>query len=123
MASIPTPYFKTFFSVRRVLERYPRLTYELAQSKKNHFCNLALHYLAILQGYLKHYDINEAIQLTISYIEQQQTHDHYYQEFYFAVIQEIRFCKQVHDRNHVPGVFHGFIRLLYDYVRRHYQSD
>ena len=123
MATIPTPYFKTFFSVKRVFERYPRLTYDLAEQKKNNFCNLALQYLGRLQGYLKDYNINEAIDFIIIDIEHEQRHDHYYEEFYFAVIQEIRFCKQVHDRNHVPGVFHGFIQLLYDYVRSHYQTQ
>ena len=124
MASIPTPYFKTFFSVRRVLERYPRLTYDLAQSKKNNFCNLALHYLAILQGYLKHYDINEAIQLIITYIEHEQQYDHYYEEFYSAVIQEILFCKQVQDNNTgMHGLFHYFIESLYYYVYNRYNTD
>ena len=65
MASIPTPYFKTFFSVKRVHERYPRLTYELAEHKKNHFCQLALQYVGALQGYLKDFNINEAIDFII----------------------------------------------------------
>ena len=83
---------------------------------------MALHYLATLQGYLKDFNINEAINFIIIDIEQEQ-YDYYYREFYFAVIQEIRYCYQVYNRNHVHGVFHRFIQLLYDYVRRHYQTQ
>ena len=68
MATIPTPYFKTFFSVRSVHERYPRLTYELAQHKKNQFCNLALHYLGRLDGYMKNNSIDDSIERTINNI-------------------------------------------------------
>ena len=68
MASIPTPYFKTFFSVIRVNQRYPELTYRLAQQKKNQFCNLTLQYLGRLDGYMKNNSIDDSIERTINNI-------------------------------------------------------
>ena len=68
MASIPTSDFKSFFSVTLVQQRYPRLSYQLAQQKKNQFCNLTLQYLGRLQGYMKNYDIDNSIERTINNI-------------------------------------------------------
>ena len=126
---IPSTNFQRFFSVRKVQQMYPNLTTtRQAEKLKNYFCNTTLHYVAILQGYLKPYSytIDDAIQHIIQELTRQQQQNYSHSEFYYNFITELNDYKELHDDNTLDedyDALHSYLETLYNYVHDRYHTD
>ena len=126
---IPSVDFKRFFSVRKVQQMYPNLTTRQAEKLKNYFCNTTLHYVAILQGYLKPFEyyshtLDGGIRHIINDLKQQQQQNSSHYEFYDFFIEELNYYKELHDDNALDNyTLHSYLQTLYDYVHNRYNTE
>ena len=126
---IPTNHFRRFFSLYNLKQKYPYLTEQQTEKLKKHFCSITLHYVAILQGYLKPFEyyshtLDGGIRHIINDLKQQQQQNSSHYEFYDFFIEELNYYKELHDDNALDNyTLHSYLQTLYDYVRNRYNTD
>ena len=126
---IPTNHFRRFFSLHNLKQKYPYLTEQEREKLKKHFCFITLHYVAILQGYLKPFEyyshtLDGGIRHIINDLKQEQQQDFSHYDFYDFFMEELSYYKELHDDNAFDNyTLHSYLQTLYDYVRNRYQTD